>query len=79
MLIRQIVPNSYWSDRSRTHCLLPQYNWDLRLNTSTLFDPDKLKAWYYQNIYDIYTYLGLASPQESLIDAFCSKENIKFE
>ena len=79
MRIREIVPNNFISSRNRVDCLLPNYYWGLKTDTSVLSNPEKLKNWFYDNINNIYIYLGLAAPQETLLDSFCTQESISFE
>lgn len=80
MHIRQIVPNNYYSGRNQSFkCLLPEYTWDIEINTSILFDSTMLKKWFHEKINEIYIYLGLPTPLGKLIDDFCTQEGLSFE
>jgi len=74
MMIRRIIPTG-WRVWEHKKSLLPEYEWDLELDTRILNDKANLQIYFIEKIQEIYWSFGYKSKNEELFKAFLKENN----
>ena len=71
-IIYEIIPDGYHREPFYENkvSLLPNYKWEIEMDTAMLFDPKSMQIYFIDKIMEIYWALGISNVQTKIIEKF---------